>query len=686
MAKTDSTGKVSLFVPVPYAIYIYNKGYRGVFDTIYSDEVKFRSYKLTLLSFTLNEAVITGQYKEKISENSAIQIKVIDAKQIERQAATDLTSLLSQELNIKLQPDALLGTGISLNGISGQNVKILIDGVPVTGRLNGNLDLSQINLNQVKRVEIIEGPMSVIYGSDALGGVINIIMKKETDSTFSFGGHSYYESNGKYNFDGKLGMYKGKAGLLMDGGRNFFGGIMETDSTRTFSWKPKEQIFGNVNLSYENEKWTHNLSARGFREMLLSRGVAVITSQEAHAFDDYYFTKRLSFASNNQHIFSNNAHLELTTAYNYYNRERQTFRRDLVTIEDTRINNNEVQDTNVFHDVLLRGTYTRANDKKLNYQTGYDINYQAGYGRRLLDGKQAIADAALYTTIEYLANEKLLLRPGIRADWNSRFPIPVIPSFNLKYDMNKHFNLRTSYSRGYRAPSLKELDLDFVDVNHNIFGNKNLKPERSHSFNTDFNYRINSEKWLYRFSISGFYSNIKNLITLSSLGGSSLSYSYINVNKSVNTGVNVGLNLRTAYFTFNVSGSLICKQDLFNQSSTFTDFAFSREANANISYYLSKLKTNFNFFIKYNGKQQQYASDLSNKTYLAYVNPYTLADASLSRKFMKERINLSAGCKNLFNVKTIDSNLSTVVHSSGNGLLASTGRTFFIDLKFDLGL
>ena len=68
---------------------------------------------------------------------------------------------------------------MSMQGISGENVKILIDGVPVLGRLDGNIDLSKINLNDVDQIKVIEGPQSVSYGTNGMAGTINIIIKKD---------------------------------------------------------------------------------------------------------------------------------------------------------------------------------------------------------------------------------------------------------------------------------------------------------------------------------------------------------------------------------------------------------------------------------------------------------------------------------------------------------------------------
>ena len=78
-----------------------------------------------------------------------------------------------------------------------ENVKIMVDGIPIIGRLDGNIDLGQINLDNIERVEIIEGPMSVSYGSDALGGVINLITKKSQVKTYNLLLSQQFETKGE---------------------------------------------------------------------------------------------------------------------------------------------------------------------------------------------------------------------------------------------------------------------------------------------------------------------------------------------------------------------------------------------------------------------------------------------------------------------------------------------------------
>ena len=119
-------------------------------------------------------------------------MKLIGKDRIESKAANNLSDILSDELGIRLSNDPSTGTSMSLQGITGENIKILIDGVPVIGRLDGNIDLSQINLDNVSQIEMVEGPMSVIYGSNALGGVINIITENNSHAQYKTSVNSYF--------------------------------------------------------------------------------------------------------------------------------------------------------------------------------------------------------------------------------------------------------------------------------------------------------------------------------------------------------------------------------------------------------------------------------------------------------------------------------------------------------------
>ena len=127
----------------------------------------------------LNELIVTGQYKPQSVKNSVYQVRVINNERIKQSGATNIQQVLNNQIGFRFSSDNTLGTSdVQLMGMSGRNVKILLDGVPMIDRGDIRESLNQVDINTIERIEIVEGPMSVSYGSDALAGVINIITKK----------------------------------------------------------------------------------------------------------------------------------------------------------------------------------------------------------------------------------------------------------------------------------------------------------------------------------------------------------------------------------------------------------------------------------------------------------------------------------------------------------------------------
>jgi outer membrane receptor for ferrienterochelin and colicins len=200
-------------------------GYTSYYDTLMATSTF--SVFMETSSYMLPDCVVTGKY-DSIHQDDAVQkVVIIDSKKIEAMSAVTLNEVLANEMNIRISQDNILGSSMTMQGISGENVKILIDGVPVVGRLEGSIDLSQINLNDVDRIEIIEGPQSVSYGTNALSGTINIITKKDQKKRIELAMKTYYENLGRYNIDGKIGFKSKRHYLSVSGGRNYFDGWME---------------------------------------------------------------------------------------------------------------------------------------------------------------------------------------------------------------------------------------------------------------------------------------------------------------------------------------------------------------------------------------------------------------------------------------------------------------------------
>src|SRR5690606_29918933 len=136
----------------------------------------------------LKEVVVTGQYNPTSIKRSVHNVIVIKREQIDNQAANNLADLLNFNLNLTIMPNAQSGKStISFFGLDSQYFNILMDNIPLVSDdgLGNNIDLTQINLDNIERIEIVEGAMGVEYGANAVSGVINIITKKSIDSDWN---------------------------------------------------------------------------------------------------------------------------------------------------------------------------------------------------------------------------------------------------------------------------------------------------------------------------------------------------------------------------------------------------------------------------------------------------------------------------------------------------------------------
>ncbi|MFN8339032.1 MAG: TonB-dependent receptor plug domain-containing protein [Saprospiraceae bacterium] len=202
------------------------------------------------LSKEMDQVVITAQFTPTDAKETVNSVRVLNRKIIEQKSVINLQELLQTEANIRISQDAILGSAISVNALKGENLKILIDGIPIVGRLNGNIDAGQIPLNSIQKIEIIEGAQSLLYGSEASGGVINIITKKsqvaavETDATIQ------YENNGFRSISGRGGLSTRKLFFQLSGNILQFVPMRDTSEGRDQLWNPKKQKSARATLRY----------------------------------------------------------------------------------------------------------------------------------------------------------------------------------------------------------------------------------------------------------------------------------------------------------------------------------------------------------------------------------------------------------------------------------------------------
>lgn len=640
----------------------------------------------------LDQVFITAQITPKNQSNVVHKSKIIDRVEIDRQAATNLRELLDNQLNMSVNNDNVLGSSISMQGISGQNIKILIDGIPVIGRLNGNIDLSQINLNNIDRVEIIEGPLSVDFGTDALGGTINLITNKSQYDKSSSSINLYYETVGHYNSDINFSLKKNNNFFSFSGGRNYFDGWSQgdefsfiptsqlADTNRVKLWNPKEQFFAKIQF----QKIFSNFKARAyydfFDEKVTNLGFPRLPYYE-NAFDDYYYTRRNDLGLDVDFSPNKNNNFKLLSSFKKYNRKKNTYFKDLTSITQVLSSNISDQDTSDFSMIMNKLVYFSTRFKNLGFQIGLDSKFEQAKGVRIEGNSQTLGDHAIFTTAELKVNKFLSLRPALRASYNSKFNVPLIPSFNTLIKLNK-IDLRMSYARGFRSPTLKELYFEFVDINHNILGNKDLGSENSNNFQMSIDFKKNIDKFNINFSSNIFFNDINNLITLSQ-SPNSIEYSYFNIGEYKTKGVSNTLKFSNQNFNFSIGNNYTGRYN--NLSSTFDNqkYNFSQSLSSSFTYFLNNQKLSLSAFYKFTGKIPVFYSD-NNQIFESSIDSYHLLDFIIKKSLINDKLKLKIGVKNLFNIQNISSFSDNSIHSSSSSTQSvSYGRTIFTSLTFN---
>ena len=637
----------------------------------------------TLKTKVLNDAVVTGQYGENSLQNSVFKVKVIDAQRIQQQGAVNLKDVLANEINIRINQDPSLGSSINLQGVTGQNIKILIDGVPVIGREGGNVDLTQINLNNVERIELVEGPMSVNFGSDALGGVINIITKKAVTKSKSFNLGTYYESIGQYNTDGGVNFGFKRTSWQINGGRNFFDGYNENEKiTRFRLWKPREQYFADAAVSFSGISGNWRIQNSWFTEKVTSRDSGTVTPFYAYGLDQYYYTTRYTTSVFWDKKLKNNFSVNIIGSGNYYKRVRNTLRKDLVSLQEEQTTAADLNDTNQFYLLMSRGFISKnKKDAKINYQLGYEVNHEFTEGGKIEGGAQQFTDYNIFASTELKPTKKITLRPGFRAIHHSKFDAPFVPAINIKWEITSYLKLRASYARGFRAPSLKEMYLKFVDPSHNVHGNPNLKAETGDNLQLFTTFEITKQKHMFRFEPSLFYNHITNMIDLAMVNAQTIEATYINVGEFISQGVNFNMEYKTPVYGIQAGYALTGRNNSYNPDDKFYS---SNEVRINFTATHPKKNTSVALFYKYNGKLQAYQYNYTNnEVMLGYINAFNVLDVTLSQPFFKKRLNTTLGVKNILDVRNVRASIVGGVHqSSSNNAMVAMGRTLFFSIRY----
>lgn len=648
-------------------------------------------------SFQLKDVVVTGQYEAQSLKNSVYQVRNISAERIKLRGATTVQQVLSTELGIRIVNDLTLGTAdVQLLDISGQRVKILLDGVPLLDRGETRESLGQVDINMIDHIEIVEGPMSVMYGTDALGGVINLITKKAGfgNNSFNVGMRVQEESTGKQykGFDGRgthnqnlnVEWQRNGWNIGANVSRNNFGGWNPNNGTT--GWLPKDQLLGSLTTGYSNQKFNVWYRINATDEDIFSAGPLNLTTNSS--IDQKYITHRYLHELQGDMRVSNSFSFNVAASYTDYSRRTQTTDFNHNTGERRLTPDPTQQATARFNNKFVRGTALYKISSAISLQPGFEVNLTGSTGDRIL-GTPTINDYAFFASSEISLGSKVNIRPGFRLIHNSVYDAPpVIPSVNAKVALSPVLDLRMAYARGFRSPALRELYFNFVDASHTIYGNSNLKAEYSNSYNGSLTWQaMNGEPVKLKSVFGGFYNQFNNFIgtanVLDPSRGNITTYLNIEQYKTLGGTIENTVNYKSLQATlgFYYTGRY---NRLKDEESTVPELSWTPELNSNITYNVTKWQTSFNLFYKLSGVRPTYEYIPTTTTIRrATVSAYSTADFTIN-KVVNKTLNLTGGVRNLFDVTRVNNtSLDTGgAHSTGGSVAMGYGRSLFLGLNY----
>ncbi len=601
--------------------------------------------KLKKSYLNLDEVVITGTKTERFVKDSPVTTEVISQKQIQNSGASDVKQVLS-EINGIVIHENQFGTGVNtveIQGFSSQHVQVLIDGIKMIGRVNGELDISQVPLSQIEKIEIVKGAASALYGSEAMGGVINIITKKGNNK-FSVNSNvttgSYQRVDASCGANIPLGNWVPNINLSYRkyGGYDLDKTTEAVDGTNYSKYNIGFGLTGKI-----SEKTTLNLKSFFLTEEQIAKSGNIF---EDHILNDS-FSGKLQLNNKN---FIEDLNLKLGIEYSEYEHKY-----DKKVLSSGFYKKGDITNESLFRADLLADYII--GDHLVN--GGYSVEGEKIISDRVIGSNQNSVLQNIFLQDEIFLYEWITFLGGLRLDVHSVYGSKLTPKAAIMLKPLENSRIRLSYSEGFRAPSFKELFIEYINVTvgYHIQGNPDLEPEISNSVQADFEYWNNDN---YHLRLHSYFNEISNLIEYKYLG--EIDGYIVYTPKNLLNVTTWGGDFEIEYFPYEDLNFKFGYSYFDSENSkTKNPLTFKSKHKFNFSLSLNLYKSIFlNLRGQYFGKQFYWAA-FDQKTYnqeifneetkvdaKAFVKSYYLLHANVNYQFYKH-LMFQAGVRNLNN-------------------------------------
>ena len=638
--------------------------FKNVFSVVFlfiSAKILPQNISSDSLGLNLKEVIISATRTPRELSSLPLPVTLVDQEIISSSGVVRLDEILIEQTGVNIVADESGFEGIQMQGISSDYILILIDGVPLIGRKAGNFDLSRMAIGNIKQIEIVKGPSSSLFGSEALGGVINIITEepktKKLNGNFSYRFGSFNQQDINTNIKQNSGKFK----------FNFFFNRLSSDGyqvdsesdPRTFYPFKNYTLHGKISNDF-SKKLTGLFSFRFYDNEQLSMLILNEEDFEGET-QENDMNIHLKFDQNVSKKFNIDYELYFTS----YNADELI--QSLLT--------ENILNDNFFNQKLLRPEI-RGNLKlksKSNFSGGIGYQYEE-LSRTFFDDNINFSSQYFFIQGDFYLADKLNLIAGSRFDNHSEYKSQLSPKLAFYYKANKSLALKASVGFGFKSPAFRQLYFNFTNssVGYTVLGYNvaldkldeliyqnqiqdvviprnelinSLDAEKSIGYNLGIS--IDEPKW--KLDLNFFRNDIKNLIDtriIARKNNGQNVFSYVNFDQIFTTGLELNFNHRiTEKFNINGGYQLLYAFDKVKIQQINSGEIYARETTSN--------KT----------------VELSNKDYFGLVNRSRhLGNLKFFYSFTKSKLKV--------NLRFIYRSKYAEFDTNGNGLVDSYDTSF----------
>ncbi|MBG6131803.1 outer membrane receptor for ferrienterochelin and colicins [Aquimarina sp. EL_43] len=644
----------------------------------------------TTLVNELQEVVLTATRTKRQLSSLPLPVTIVSQETIKQSGTIRLNEILNEQTGIITVADESGFEGVQIQGIASDYILILIDGVPLVGRKAGNFDVNRLTVGNIKQVEVVKGPSSSLYGSEALGGVINIITEKPKSDVLS--GNASYRI-GSYtqqdiNVDIKQRIKKLGYGVFAN--RFSSEGYDLTPDTAGQTVNPFENYTFNGRLYYDfSDQFSLFLSGRLYTQYQDAGFTTNTTSFEGDSEEQEW----------NSHIRLDHKWSDhLTTQYEFYYTNYNA-KEELADSSSGDI----VSDSDFDQRLLrpeIRTTYAFKDRSKLTLGVGFQYDQ---LDRTFFDKQVDFNSQYAYAQYDLHLIERLNIIAGARFDNHSEYSNQFSPKLALRYKITDALAAKASIGYGFKAPDFRQLYFDFTNsaVGYTVLGynvaleklnelqaqgqildvvvpesslQDPLEAESSIGYNAGLTYK--EKRW--NAELNFFRNDFKNLIDTRVIArktnGQNV-FSYFNFDKIYTTGLEFNTNYRiTDNVRLSAGYQLLYAFDKEKEKQVKNGEVFARDpetnqtvvvsrseyfglvnrsrhnANFKVFYDIVSAKANINLRLLYRSKYALFdtnGNDLIDDYDTSFVDGFVTANIAASKTFY-EKFTLQIGANNLF--------------------------------------